>query len=550
MDSFFLQQQTATMSEKQPLQQRKLRSNKRWISAKAMMFTVAVSVGLETSLAFSPASDNGSPIKISSSGLERRRNRLVPPTDGHSSTDLGVTMSPVNVYSTTTSNAVKERDWEIKLQPVGKRRSMSQELVSLPATSKVVSPLGKRMRNSRMVSPKSLNSRVDGSSVRGASSSFDRPDLLSREEENTFTNNIRDSRRAIRIRDELALLMTPDQPTEQHWAQACDLSIGLLRRVMYEGKEARSVLVSCNVGLVTSIAKRHYNGLKQATEAGGGVGTILSLQDMIQEGNLGLIHAAERYEPERGLRFSTYATYWVRQRIMLSISDYSRIIRLPAHGEFFDVGYVGFKNEISFLWICKTHTHTLCFLFPTVHSMLTKINKARKAMRKEIGRDPSDPELAFHMEMSVDKLRKYTKTSRNVVSLELPVRSGGGIKEDRRTIGDFIASDAPTPEEDAQSQNLKRDIRAVIDGLANHERDVLVLRFGLDNGKPMTTAETAKQLEISRDRVRLVEAKALNKLRNPQRNYRLKEYVGGEHEEDHHPPLEKATSSPERMWFF
>jgi RNA polymerase primary sigma factor len=102
---------------------------------------------------------------------------------------------------------------------------------------------------------------------------------------------------------------------------------------MYEGQQARTTLVSANGGLVTSIAKRHYSSLKQATEAGGGVGTILTLQDMIQEGNLGLMQAAERFEPERGWRFSTYATYWVKQRILRSISDSSRIIRLPAHGK-------------------------------------------------------------------------------------------------------------------------------------------------------------------------------------------------------------------------
>lgn len=102
---------------------------------------------------------------------------------------------------------------------------------------------------------------------------------------------------------------------------------------MYEGQQARTTLVSSNAGLVTSIAKRHYRSLKLATEAGGGVGTILTLQDMVQEGNLGLMQAAERFEPERGWRFSTYATYWVKQRILRSISDSSRIIRLPAHGK-------------------------------------------------------------------------------------------------------------------------------------------------------------------------------------------------------------------------
>jgi RNA polymerase primary sigma factor len=126
------------------------------------------------------------------------------------------------------------------------------------------------------------------------------------------------------------------QPSEAEWAEACNLSIVELRRVMYEGQQARSKLVNANGGLVNSIAKKHYNALKRAHQANGGVGTILTFHDLIQEGNLGLMEAAERFEPERGFRFSTYATWWVRQRILRSISDYSRVIRLPAHGKYIE----------------------------------------------------------------------------------------------------------------------------------------------------------------------------------------------------------------------
>ena len=172
-------------------------------------------------------------------------------------------------------------------------------------------------------------------------------------------------------------------------------------------------------------------------------------------------------------------------------------------------------------------------------------------MSKLIGREPSTTELAHFLEMRVEDLRKMTSRSRNVVSLEKLVRSGGGLKEDRRTIGDMIASDAPTPEEDAQRRYLKSDIRAVVNELANHERDVLILRFGLDDGKSMTVNQTAKHLGITTDRVRLVEARAINKLRSPQRNYRLKEYVGGDAEEE---PAEEEWAAlperPEKLWFF
>jgi RNA polymerase primary sigma factor len=194
----------------------------------------------------------------------------------------------------------------------------------------------------------------------------------------------------------------------------------------------------------------------------------------------------------------------------------------------------------------------------TVYSTLKKINTARKLMREEIGRVPSTPELAHFLEMSEEKLRKYTSNARNVISLEMPVSTFGSFKQDRRTLGDNIVSDAPTPEEDAQNQYLKRDIRTVINELADRERDVVILRFGLDNGKPMTIDATANKLGISRDRVRMVEARALNKLRNPQRNYRLKNYVGGRVEEEHYQQQQhkepktvvESRPSPEKLWFF
>jgi RNA polymerase primary sigma factor len=199
----------------------------------------------------------------------------------------------------------------------------------LPASSRAVS-LGKQNRSSWMLRPQSRNSspRLDGKTV-----TTDRKGLLDKATERKLTISIRSLRRAIRIRDQL--VETNDSiPSEAEWAEACALSVLGLRRVMYEGQQARTVLVSANVGLVTSIAKRHLAALKYATQAGGGVGTILSIQDLIQEGNLGLMQAAERFESERGHRFSTYATYWIRQRILRSISDSSRIIRLPAHGKF------------------------------------------------------------------------------------------------------------------------------------------------------------------------------------------------------------------------
>mmetsp|Transcript_9412 Transcript_9412/g.28095 ORF Transcript_9412/g.28095 Transcript_9412/m.28095 type:complete len:625 (+) Transcript_9412:116-1990(+) len=409
---------------------------------------------------------------------------------------------------------------------------LKNDIISLPSKSRSKTSRPLHYHNTEMTR---LKGRTNGSQKKGqlkkkTKKKVTSTSLLTRDDERQITYKIRDLRRVMRIRDELIEEkqewssfhpsfdydeFNNDFPTESDWAKACDLEVSELLRIMDEGQEARSLLVSANAGLVTSIAKRHYHVLKQMTNAGGGVGTILTLQDMIQEGNLGLMKAAERFEPERGWRFSTYATYWIRQRILQSITDTSRVIRLPAH----------------------------------VTATLQKFNKARREMAAEIGRMPSDAELAHYMEIPLDKFHKINDKARSVVSLESPLRTGRNHKaeEDRRTIGDFIASDAPTPEEDAQQKSLQRDIWAVVNELAEREREVLILRFGLDNGEPLSTSQTATQLGITTDRVRYIETRALNKLRSPQRNYRLKDYLGEGHhsavEEKRQPKHSSATNA-------
>jgi hypothetical protein len=289
----------------------------RWIS---MVVFAAIFVDMDRSLAFSPVAD------VQSGGAERRRtNSRIGFTSEESSrgtTDLNVeAMSPPMQLQFSSSGPTNDN------QEVPKKWTRStNQLISLPSSSRAVSP-GKRNRNSKMIRPKSLSSRARVQTLPEG------PDLLTREEEHNLTLHIRRLRQGAHIRNEL-VTQTERQPAENEWAEACGLSVMELRRIMYDGQEARSTLVSANAGLVTSIAKRHYYAVKQSTEFGGGLGTILTMQDMIQEGNLGLMQAAERFEPERGWRFSTYATYWVRQRIFLSISDSSRTIRLPAHGEY------------------------------------------------------------------------------------------------------------------------------------------------------------------------------------------------------------------------
>lgn len=318
---------------------------------------------------------------------------------------------------------------------------------------------------------------------------------LSKEEEGDISDSIQDLREVLRIRTELAHVNAEDNmeimPSEQEWADACDLSVAELRRIITDGTEGRTRLVAANAGLVTSIAKRHYNILRRNTQGGGGIGTILTLHDLVQEGNLGLMEAAERFDPSKGFRFSTYASYWIRQRISRSIEDSSRVIRLPAH----------------------------------VHSMLGTIKKTEKEMEKEFGYSPSMGDVAGRLGMSEEKLKLYSDASRNVLSLE----QGLNAKfDDRRTIMDKISSRSPTPADDAEIDSLRTEIRDAVEGLTERERDVLVARFGLDNARPpLSTSATAELLGISSDRVSKIQAQALHKLRHPNRNYRLKDFVGG-----------------------
>jgi len=335
---------------------------------------------------------------------------------------------------------------------------------------------------------------------------------LLRSEEVTFTENIKTMKTAVKLRE--GTLST------QQWAAACDLSVQELHRIVHDGQAARAAVVSANVGLVTKIAQRHHASLKIATEADHGVGTILSLQDMIQEGNMGLLEAAERFDPERGVRFSTYATFWIRQRILRSVSDTSRIIRLPAH----------------------------------VHSMLHKIGRARKEWTVAMGRPPTTAELAKVLSISEKKVKLYADSSRNVVSLERPVRTSASFKEDTRTLGDVLASEAPSPQDNIEAASLRDDIRSLMKTeLSKAERAVITSKFGLNDGKSRNNTQIAELLGISKDRVRLLEAKALNKLRHPNKNYKLKDYVVGLESVTSTRTKRKTPQSPKsnasRHWF-
>ena len=247
------------------------------------------------------------------------------------------------------------------------------------------------------------------------------------------------------------------------------------KRAQEGDKEAKKQLVQANLKLVITIAKKAIHM------------SNLPLIDLIQEGNLGLIRAAEKFDHERGYKFSTYATWWIRQAITRAIADQARTIRITVH-------------------------------------MVETINKLKKVTRKlaqELSRKPTEDELAQEMNISIGKLREIIKVAQEPISFEAPI----GKEEDSR-LGDFIEDkDADAPAKTVAQELLREDLAEVLSGLSPRERDVLRLRFGMDDGRQRTLEEVGQLFGVTRERIRQIEAKALRKLRHPNRSKRLKEYV-------------------------
>ncbi|MBQ6150816.1 MAG: RNA polymerase sigma factor RpoD [Mogibacterium sp.] len=305
-------------------------------------------------------------------------------------------------------------------------------------------------------------------------------DLLNDEEDEKKSGVIIKSSGEIEVSDSAKNIPT-DDPVRMYFKEigkvpllTADEERDLAIRIEQGDEEAKKKLCESNLRLVVSIARRYLN-------------RGLSFLDLIQEGKLGLRKAVEKFDYTKGYKFSTYATWWIRQAITRSIADQARTIRIPVH----------------------------------MVETINKLIRISRQLLQEYGREPTSEEIAKEMGISVEKVREIKKISQDPVSLETPI----GEEEDSH-LGDFIPDeDIPSPVDAAAYSMLQKQLREVLDTLSEREKKVLILRFGLDDGRPRTLEEVGREFNVTRERIRQIEAKALRKLRHPSRSKKLRDYL-------------------------
>lgn len=295
--------------------------------------------------------------------------------------------------------------------------------------------------------------------------------LLSAEEEIEFAKKIEDGAAAAEKLKDMEAMLETAEGEERETLEREKKELGY---VIADGEDAKQKLAEANLRLVVSIAKRY-------------VGRGMLFLDLIQEGNLGLIKAVEKFDYRKGYKFSTYATWWIRQAITRAIADQARTIRIPVH----------------------------------MVETINKLIRVNRQLLQELGREPLPEEIAEKMDIPVERVREISKISQEPVSLETPI----GEEEDSH-LGDFIQDDnVPVPAEAAAFTLLKEQLVEVLSTLTEREQKVLRLRFGLDDGRARTLEEVGKEFNVTRERIRQIEAKALRKLRHPSRSRKLKDYL-------------------------